>query len=145
MSATITHARSHAFTHAWRGAAAGLVGGVVFGVLMALTGMLPMVAMLVGSESVVAGAIVHLAISAVFGAVFGIIAGAFADRVWSVLGAGLAFGLVLWVLGGLMAMPALLGMAMFPMGQTSMMSLMGHVLYGLVTAAALYGLSMRNV
>lgn len=38
------------------GAAAGLVGGIVFGMLMAMMGMLPTVAMLVGSSSAAVGA-----------------------------------------------------------------------------------------
>lgn len=141
---TIAHARSHALTHAWRGAAAGLVGGVVFGILMGMTGMLPMVAMLVGAESAVVGAVVHLAISAALGLGFGVLTGAFADRPGLLLAAGLAYGLVWWVLGGLVLMPAALGMPLFPMNQTALMSLMGHVVYGLVTALALYGLSRRE-
>ncbi|MFI6577739.1 hypothetical protein ACIBFB_18275 [Nocardiopsis sp. NPDC050513] len=142
---TIAHARSHAMTHAWRGAVAGVIGGVVFGILMAMTGMLPMVAMLVGSENAVVGAVVHLAISAVFGVVFGLLVGALADHAWTTLGAGLAYGIVLWVVGGLILMPAMLGMAMFPMGEMSMMSLLGHVIYGLVVAASMYGLSRKHV
>ncbi len=52
------------------GAAAGIAGGLIFGVLMVIKGMLPMVAMLVGSSSAVVGALVHLIISAGLGALF---------------------------------------------------------------------------
>ncbi|GAA2007297.1 hypothetical protein GCM10009799_38580 [Nocardiopsis rhodophaea] len=142
---TIAHARSHAVTHAWRGVLAGLVGGIVFGVLMAMMGMLPMVAMLVGSQNPAVGGVVHLVISAGIGLVFGVLVGAFADRIWALLGAGVVYGMVWWVLGALVLMPTMLGMPVFNINQTAMMSLMGHVVYGLVTAAALYGLSRREV
>ncbi|WP_304454735.1 hypothetical protein [Nocardiopsis sp. YSL2] len=140
---TVAHARSHAMTHAWRGAVAGIVGGVVFGIVMATTGMLSTVAMLVGSNDAVIGGVVHLAISAVFGVVFGLLAGVIGDRMWSVMAAGLVYGLALWVIGGLVLMPAFLGMPLFPMGEMSMWSLFGHALFGLVAGATLYGLS-RN-
>jgi hypothetical protein len=50
------------------GIVGGLVGGVVFGLLMQMMDMLPMVAMLVGGESIALGWLVHLAISAFIGA-----------------------------------------------------------------------------
>ncbi|RKS09116.1 hypothetical protein DFP74_4845 [Nocardiopsis sp. Huas11] len=46
-------------------------------------------------------------------------------------------------IGGWVLMPALLGMPLFPMDQMSMWSLFGHVLFGLLAGATLYGLS-RN-
>ncbi len=141
---TFAHARSHAFTHAWRGVLAGLAGGVAFGILMAASGMLPMVAMLVGSENAVIGAVVHLAISAVIGLGFGLLAGATADHAGMTLAAGLVYGAAWWVLGGLILMPAMLGMPLFPMDTMAMMSLLGHLLYGAVAAATLYGMSRRE-
>ncbi|MFD0774714.1 hypothetical protein ACFQZ2_12320 [Streptomonospora algeriensis] len=93
MSAT-TESATSVVTYAWRGALAGIAGGVVFGVLMAMTGMLSMVAMLVGSES------------AGVGLVFGVITGSFADRFWPLLGAGALYGALWWVLGPLVLMPA---------------------------------------
>jgi hypothetical protein len=58
------------------GIVGGLVGGVAFGILMQLTGMIPMVAMLVGSDSAGIGWLVHLVISAGIGASFGLLLGA---------------------------------------------------------------------
>lgn len=49
------------------GIVGGLAGGVVSGMMMQMMGMIPMVAMLVGSESVVVGWIVHLIIAAFIG------------------------------------------------------------------------------
>jgi hypothetical protein len=60
-------------TRAWHGVVAGLADGVVFGVLMAIMGMMPMIAMLVGSSSAVVGWLVHLVISAFYGALFALI------------------------------------------------------------------------
>jgi hypothetical protein len=60
------------------GVAGGLAGGVVFGILMQAWEMLPMVAMLVDSESVAVGWLVHLVISALFGAIFAVLFGRWA-------------------------------------------------------------------
>ncbi len=53
----------------------GLAGGLIFGVMMHSMGMMPMIAMLVGSESVVLGWIVHLAIASSIGALFALLVG----------------------------------------------------------------------
>ncbi|MBB6174816.1 putative membrane protein YagU involved in acid resistance [Nocardiopsis mwathae] len=138
---TIAHARSHAVTHAWRGVLAGIGGGIVFGVLMAMTGMLESVAMLVGADDAIIGGVVHLIIAAAFGLVFGLVMGAYSDKVWTLLGAGVVYGLVLWVVGGLMIMPAWLGMEMFVFDQMAWMSLAGHLLFGIVLAGTMFALS----
>lgn len=133
------------------GALAGLVGGVVFAMLMAMTGMLPMVGMLIGAGNAFAGFIVHLVNSAIIGAIFGMLAYGIADKIGPVLGAGMAYGAVWWVLGALVIMPLWLSLTADPMmrgmvlkiGTTQWMSLMGHLIFGLVTAAVLYGLRRR--
>ncbi|MDA3645256.1 DUF1440 domain-containing protein [Saccharopolyspora indica] len=128
-------------TRGLHGAVAGIGGGLVFGVLMVLTGMLPMVAMLVGGSGAAVGAVVHLVISAVLGAGFGLAVPATGFRALLVAGAG--YGLVWWVLGGLLLMPAGLGMPVLQIGATAVWSLVGHLLYGLVTASALFGIRHR--
>lgn len=130
--------------NAWRGAAAGLVGGVGFGIVMALAGILPMVAMLVGSENPVVGALVHMVIAALIGLGFGVIVGTIADHLWMVLTAGAIYGAVWWVLGALVTMPAWLGMPLFNINQVAVISLLGHLVYGLAAAAMLYELSRRT-
>lgn len=118
------------------GAAAGLAGGLVFGMLMQMMGMMEMVGMLVGRESAVVGWPVHLVNSAVIGAVYGATFGQ-AEQTWGRgAGFGLAYGALWWVLGALLIMPAVLGMPVFEIGETQIMSLMGHLLYGLVTGVA---------
>ena len=114
------------------GIVGGLVGGVAFGILMQLTGMIPMVAMLVGSDSAGIGWLVHLVISAGIGASFGLLLGAWATTMASSTGLGLGYGVVWWVLGGLLIMPAWLGMGMFTINTMAWMSLLGHLIYGLL-------------
>ena len=137
---TAAHHHGHllqaSVTRVLQGAAAGLAGGIVFGILMAATGLLPMVAMLVGSSSAGVGIVVHLAISAILGAGFGLVAPM--HSFWPLAGAGLVYGAVWWVLGGLLLMPAGLGMPVLQLGATAMQSLLGHLIYGIVTAAAFY-------
>jgi len=118
------------------GALAGLGGGVIFGMMMGMMGMLPMVAGLVGSSSALLGFILHLGISAFIGASYGLVASRLPARTSVHVAAGMANGMVWWVLGALVMMPLMLGMSgmIFAIGSTQMMSLMGHIIYGVVTA-----------
>ena len=129
------------------GAVAGLLAGVVFGIMMQMMkaptpdgGQMPMmamVAMVVRSESLVAGWIYHLFNSAIIGALFG---GLLGVRAEAGSGSGIAWGalwgLVWWVLGALILMSLLLGMPVFaalrmaPMRPVAMGSLAGHLIYG---------------
>ena len=131
------------------GIVAGLLGGLVFGMMMQIMktpdGKMPMmgmVAMVVGSKSLVVGWLYHLFNSAVIGAIFGGLLGSRVHRYGSGLGWGALYGLVWWVLGGLILMPLMLGMPVFaPLTMGGMMpvamgSLMGHLIYGLILGAA---------
>ncbi len=127
------------------GIVAGLGGGVVFGMLMAMMNMLPMVAGLVKSDSPVVGFVVHLGISAFIGAVYGLFANRLPASWIAVVIAGAVYGMIWWVLGALIAMPLMLGMSqmVFAIEQPQIMSLMGHVIYGVVTALLFVPLSKR--
>lgn len=127
------------------GAVAGIIGGVVFGMMMAIMGMLPMVAMLVKSESAAVGFIVHLVISAAIGAGYGLVASRFAKTTLMAVVAGAVYGMAWWVLGALIMMPLMLGMSdmVLQIGQTQWFSLMGHMIYGIVTALAFIPLRKR--
>lgn len=129
-------------TRVWRGIAAGLAGGIMFGILMSMMGMMSTIAMMVGSSSVAVGWLVHLVISAGYGVLFALIVPA-SLGVASTLGAGAGYGVVLWVIGPLVIMPAMMGMPMFTLNTTAMMSLIGHLIYGLVVAGVLIGLRRR--
>lgn len=130
---------------AGQGAIAGLAGGLVFAVMMAMGGMLPMVGMLVGVDNSIVGFIVHMAISAFIGAIYGLVAGRFSLTSGNALIGGAINGLVWWVLGALALMPLFLGMneMIFVIGQPQWMSMVGHILYGLVTAFAFNYLAKR--
>jgi uncharacterized membrane protein YagU involved in acid resistance len=114
------------------GVLAGLAGGVVFGILMQMMGIIPMVAMLVGSKSVAMGWLVHLFNSALFGAIYAVLAGRWADRLGTGVPLGVAYGVAWWILGALLIMPTWLGMPVFAFNTMAWQSLMGHVIYGLL-------------
>lgn len=118
------------------GAIGGLVGGVPFGMMMAMMGMMPMIGMLIRVENASVGWVVHLVISAVVGALYGHFAPAFSKTWGSATIAGVVYGVIWWVLGALILMPALLGMfqMIFVIGQPQWLSLMGHIVYTTITA-----------
>jgi uncharacterized membrane protein YagU involved in acid resistance len=113
--------------------------------MMSVMGMLPMVAMLVGSESAVVGFTVHMAISATIGAIYGVVASRLPRTPGVAVVAGAANGLVWWVLGALVLMPLLLGMndMVLQIGGPQWMSLVGHLIYGVVTGLLYIPLSKR--
>jgi hypothetical protein len=110
----------------------GLAGGVIFGMMMQIMGMIPMIAMLVGSESVALGWIIHLGISAFVGATFALLLGRRANKPGVAAALGLGYGAVWWVLGPLLIMPAKLGMPTFMFNDMTTKSLVGHLIYGVV-------------
>jgi uncharacterized membrane protein YagU involved in acid resistance len=148
---TMAHSTAHAVALPARvlaGIAGGLAGGVVFGILMQAWDMLPMVAMLVNSESVAVGWLVHLFNSALFGAIFAVLFGRWAATLVPAAAIGLGYGVLWWVLGALLIMPAWLGMneMIFELNSTAWRSLVGHLAYGLLLGLvyALLGPRMRR-
>lgn len=140
------------------GILAGLIAGVMFGILMQMMTaptpdgsrmpMMAMVAQVVRSDSLAVGWIYHLFNSAVIGGIFGLVLGSRSTGVSAGLVRGALYGAFWWVLGALILMPILLGMAAFaplmmaPMRPVAMGSLAGHLLFGLVLGASftrLYG------
>jgi hypothetical protein len=140
---TMTFSRSASSLKA--GIGAGLIGGLAFGLMMGMMGMLPMVGMLVGSESAVAGFIVHMFISAFIGAVYGIVAERLPSGTGATVIAGVVNGVVWWVAGALVMMPLMLGMGdmVFRVGAMQWQSLMGHLVFGVVAAFAFLYLQRR--
>jgi uncharacterized membrane protein YagU involved in acid resistance len=129
-------------TRVTNGVVAGIAGGVVFGALLAMMGMLPVIAMLVGSSSAVVGALMHLVISAGLGVLLAVSVPALGTG--AMLGAGAAYGALWWVLGPLLIMPAWMGMPLFTVDAMAVRSLLGHVIYGLVAATVLLVLRRRH-
>ena len=135
-------------THAIRiGALSGLAGGIVFGAMMSMMGMLPMVGQLIGRPNAVIGLVVHLAISAFIGAVYGLAVAQLRLPISAMMAwlGGAINGVIWWVLGALILMPAQLGMTdmIFVVGQAQWLSLMGHLVYGIVTALVFNRLTRR--
>lgn len=148
MSAVITVQQSGLSKGIIRGVVAGLGGGVVFGMMMAMMGMLPMIAGLVGSNSALVGAIVHMIISAAIGAFYGaaLTLGRFHVSTRFAVISGMINGMFWWVLGALILMPIGLGMAnmVFQIGTAQWLSLMGHLIYGVVTGLLFVWLIRRG-
>jgi hypothetical protein len=117
------------------GVVGGAAGGVVFGAMMGMMGMLPVLAGLAGSSEPVVGFVIHMLISLFigvsFGAIFGDISSTYTrSAVW-----GLVYGGIWWVLGPLVIMPLMMGMGLQLAAAFSgpmLLSLMGHLIYGLV-------------
>ncbi|MDP9396743.1 MAG: hypothetical protein M3P96_02445 [Actinomycetota bacterium] len=103
--------------------------------MMQMMGMMGMIAGLVGSSSPAVGWVVHLLISAFFGAAFGALLGGLVKGVGSGVLLGAGYGVLLWVLGPLVLMPARMGMPMFMIDNMALNSLLGHVIYGLLLGA----------
>ena len=120
----------------------GLAGGVVFGFIMQGQGLLPIIARLVGSDSAFVGYLVHMVIASIIGAIFGVLYGP-SQTLGVALRSGSIYGLIWWVLGPQVIMPVWLGL---PQPDTfggwidralsagMLWSLLGHLLYGVVSA-----------
>src|SRR5687768_17172541 len=152
------------------GVVGGLLAGLVFGIMMqfmttpmpmadegpmpmAEGGRMPMMAMVaqvVRSDSLAVGWVILLFTSVVTGGMFGRVLGGRAARIGGGLAWGALYGLFLWILGGLILMPILLGMAAFapltmaPMRPGAMGSLVAHLLSGLILGGAFAGLYGRG-
>ncbi|MDP9390227.1 MAG: hypothetical protein M3P89_02320 [Actinomycetota bacterium] len=113
--------------------------------MMQAMGMMGMIAQLVGSTSTAVAWLVHLAISAFFGAAFGAVLGGLVKGLGSGIVLGAGYGVVLWVVGPLLLMPAFMGMPVFVVDQMALMSLLGHVIFGVVLGAVVGVLLHRRM
>lgn len=121
--------------HIKSGVLGGIIAGVVFGSMMGMMGMLPMVAMLLKSESAIFGFVLHLVFSTIIGGVFGLVFGHAALNKGSGILLGLVYGAIWWVLGPLIVMPLWLGMGIQLSAQGVAMalpSLWGHLVFGFI-------------
>lgn len=130
------------------GVVGGLIAGSVFGMMMTMmhaptpqggsVRVMTMIAMIVGSTSMTIGWLYHLVNSGVIGGLFGLLMGTRIAQGRNVLVLGVVYGLVWWMVGGLVLMPLLLGMPPFapllmpPMRMLAVGSMMGHAIFGLI-------------
>lgn len=144
-TATQTNAQTETGLEAWQaGLVGGLIGGVIFGIMMTMQ-MRMIVEMAIPGmyglgPSLALGWGIHMFHSVVLGAVFGLLlqSTGLEDRLDSnvtVAVAGLAYGVVLWVVLASFVMPAWVG-AMTemapPVPNWNVQSLMGHAVFGIV-------------
>ena len=142
---TVTSTDVSTETGNWKaGVAGGLVGGLVFGAMMsAMTpGVLQMAIPAMYGVAGPAGALgwaIHMSHGAVIGIGFAAIAGLrpdLGDSIGTSLGAGAAYGLLVWIALAVITMPIWLGAVGFagapPLPNVGVESLVGHVVYGAV-------------
>ncbi len=129
---------AHVQSSAIDGIFAGIMGGFLFGILMQVTGMMSALAGMMNSQLPILGWFVHATISASFGAIYGL--GAYKiSRNWVV--AGLVYGGVLWIFGSLIMMPLFMGTMIFTFSSMVWFALLGHLIFGFVTAWVFWLLS----
>lgn len=116
------------------GAIGGLAGGVVFGALMAMMGILAIIASLVGASSPWVGFGVHLINSVIIGLILTVPFAAWLKSYGKAAVVGLGYGVIWWILGPLLIMPMMMGMPLFTINMMALMSLMGHLIYGVILA-----------
>ena len=131
-----------------RGVYGGVAGGVVFGGMMGMMGMLTMIGSMVGSSSAWVGFVVHMMISGAIGGTFGAVVDLSGLR--ANVGAGLAYGVMWWVLGPLTLMPAFMGMGFgvnwnVAAMSEAMPSLVGHLVFGAILGVTVRWLARRDV
>jgi hypothetical protein len=119
------------------GAVGGLIGGIPLGIIMHSREIMPMVADLIGSQSVGVGWLVHLFNSALFGAVFALLMFRWITTPISAMAAGIVYGIFWWIVGALLIMPAWLGMneMIFEINENAWWSLAGHLVFGILLGA----------
>ena len=106
-------------------------------------GMLGMVGGMIGSDSALIGFILHIIISAVIG---GLYTGLFMQYVdlgnplMNIVVGGLIYGVIWWILGGLIIMPAIAGGDLLQIDLNSP-SLFGHIMFGHALA---FGVVIRD-
>jgi len=130
-----------------RGALAGFIGGLVFWPQIVAVDGLHWIARLAGGESSTLGVIVHLVISTVIGAGFGVLFEHESPDWSAALGWGMLYGITWWFVGTLTLFPIWLGASFTwtnAAAAAALSSLLGHLLYGAVTASVYLLLEHRH-
>lgn len=138
---------SRALLSLGRGAAAGFAGGIVFALQMAAAGGLPSVARLAGGTSPALGLVLHIAISVAIGAGFGLLFERESPDWGAAIGWGMLYGITWWFLGTLTLFPIWTGASSnwnAAGAAAALPSLIGHLIYGAITAAVFLLLERRH-
>jgi hypothetical protein len=128
------------------GAAAGLAGGLVSSPIMLATGILPKVAGLGVAVPIPIGLLLHLLIGALIGMSYGLLfRNEGSNTAWGASW-GWLFGMIWWYLGPMTLLPLIVtGECDWTVDAASMLlpSLLGHLIYGAVTALVFLLLERR--
>lgn len=130
------------------GILAGLIAGFFFGIALQMmqtttaegpTSMMVQIGTIVGRPDPVVGWIYHMLNSALMGAIFGALLGAKVIDSKTAVVYGLVYGVSWFVLGWLILLPIFLGFPAFapltmPVRFAMLASLIGHLLFGVITA-----------
>jgi hypothetical protein len=128
------------------GALAGLVGGVASTPILLATGVLPTIAGLDTRLSSFGGLLIHLLVSALIGMSYGLLFRNEASSVGLGIAWGWVFGMIWWYVGPMTLLPLMLtGVCDWSTDAASALlpSLMGHLIYGAVTASTFLLLEHR--
>lgn len=131
-----------------RGAVAGLVGGLTFGAIMNELGLLESIALAFRAESDFFGFFAHLVVAVVIGAGFGLVMRSQRPAVGETLHWGLVYGAAWWFIGPVTLLPLLSGDPIawdVEAARELVPALLGHLLYGLVTAMVYVPLARGGV
>jgi uncharacterized membrane protein YagU involved in acid resistance len=138
---------SRALISLGRGAIAGLIGGLVFWPQIVAVNGLPWIARLAGGTSPMLGLAVHLAISIAIGAGYGLLFQRESPDWGAAIGWGMLYGITWWFVGTLTLFPIWLGASFTWTNEaaaSALSSLLGHLLYGVVTATFFLFLERRH-
>jgi len=129
------------------GAIASLAGGLLFSLLLLYAGYLPKLAVLAGGSSAALGFVVNLVVSAGIGISYGLLFQREAPNAASGICWGLLYGIIWWFAGPLTLLPLVLtGSCDWTVDAATALlpSLVGHLLYGAVTASVFFLLERRH-
>jgi uncharacterized membrane protein YagU involved in acid resistance len=130
-----------------RGAIAGLIGGLVFWPQIVAVNGLPWIARLAGGTSPALGLAVHLTISIAIGAGYGMLFERESPDWGAAIGWGMLYGITWWFVGTLTLFPIWLGASFTwttAAAANALSSLLGHLIYGGVTATVFLLLERRH-
>lgn len=129
------------------GAIAGLLGGLLFALVLVATRSFDQIAAIVGGSSPALGFVVHLSISILMGASYGLLFQREAPNLASAIAWGLVYGLIGWFAGPLTLFPIFSGSSVYwttSQAAAQFPSMIGHLIYGAVAAAAFWLLERRH-
>lgn len=130
------------------GAIAGFMGGLLFAWALQSQGMMVDRAGLLGLNSIGAGFVIHLLVSALLGAGFGAIFRFQAESYAATISSGVLYGLLWWVVGPLTLSPLLTGQKLtWGPGEAAIAFplLIGYLLFGAVTGLSFYVLTWSTI